>query len=72
MYRYYFQILQATDVMAYGYLHLILQFGWKKVSIITHNEPVFVRVSTSSTYYIKFLTCMHADDGDTEGTFGKK
>ena len=24
---------------------MILQFGWKKVSIITHNEPSFVTVS---------------------------
>ena len=47
-FRYYFQMLASTDVMSYGFLSLMLQFGWKMVSIITHNDAVYITVSLIS------------------------
>ena len=71
-FRYYFQMLASTDVMAYGFLSLMLQFGWKKVSIITHNQAVYITVSLVSLD-LSFTTteALVTDDGPLEGRVGE-
>ena len=42
--RHYFQLLASSNTLAQGFYGIIRDFNWRKVSLITQNEIVFVKV----------------------------